>query len=302
MASKRPRVVVGIPAFDEESHIAQVIVAAKPFADEIIVCDDGSSDLTGEISRELGAVVVRHDKNIGYGAALESIFDKALMDGADILVTLDSDGQHDPRSIPRLLFPIESDEADIVIGSRYIQEGGSVPKYRTAGIKAISAVSGVLAYPNLTDAQSGFRAYSRSAAKAVAPAELGMGASVEILSKANEAHLRIVEVPIEVKYMQDSSTHNPVYHGMDVILSGVKHASIRHPLMLYGMPGLVLLAVAAGFWWWTISLYQLEHKVITNVALAAIAGTVVGLLLLAVGVILWVIITVIREGRSRAFS
>lgn len=100
-------VVVGIPAYNEEKTIAQVVIGAQKHSHIVIVCDDGSSDLTAEIAERLGAVVIRHEKNRGYGGALQSIFKRAKELKADILVTIDSDGQHDPCEIPKIINPIE---------------------------------------------------------------------------------------------------------------------------------------------------------------------------------------------------
>ncbi len=99
---QKPLVVAGIPAFNEEKSIAGVVLSAQKHADVVVVCDDGSSDMTREIAERLGAVVVRHEQNLGYGAALQSLFKKARELRADVLVTLDSDGQHDASEIPLL--------------------------------------------------------------------------------------------------------------------------------------------------------------------------------------------------------
>ena len=97
----------------------------------MVVCDDGSSDLTGEIAERLGAVVVRHEKNLGYGAALQSLFKRASELNADVLVTLDADGQHDPAEIPRLVKPIEDGVAEVVLGSRFMDKNGTADMPRT---------------------------------------------------------------------------------------------------------------------------------------------------------------------------
>lgn len=295
MAQKKPLIVAGIPALNEEVTIAKVVIVAQRHADKIVVCDDGSDDMTGDIAKALGAEVIAHQRNLGYGATIGSLFEMAIRLGADVLVTLDGDGQHNPDSIPELVAPLRSGEADIVIGSRFIGKNSQIPKSREAGIKVLTGLSGRIAYEGVTDAQSGYRAYNRKALEAVRPTEMGMGASTEILSKAKEAELRVKEVPIEVRYTKDSSTHNPVFHAADVALSTVKHLSIRHPLMFYGGPGFASLLIAIGFWWWTFSLYVAEKRLVTNVALIAVAATMVGLILAAVAVILWVMVSVIRE-------
>ncbi|MEM2922053.1 MAG: glycosyltransferase family 2 protein [Candidatus Bathyarchaeia archaeon] len=288
-------VVACIPAKDEEESIAQVMVKAMRYVGKVIVCDDGSKDLTGEIARRLGGVVVRHERSLGYGAALASLFDQALGENPSVVVTLDADGQHDPDGIPLLLAPILSGEADIVVGSRFLEKGDMAPSYRRLGVKAITKFSGGAAPLGLTDAQSGFRAYSRRALPVVKPTEMGMGASTEILLKAYEAGLRVVEVPIKVRYDRGGHSLNPVYHGVDVVLSTVKQWSIRHPLIFYGAPGLASLLVAAYFWFQTLEMFVRTRSVLTNVTLVAVAATLVGLMLMTTAVILWVVISVVRE-------
>ncbi len=139
-------VVAGIPAFNEEKTIAHVVLEAQKHAHIVIVCDDGSSDLTGKIAERLGAVVVRHEQNSGYGAALQSLFRKARELKADVLVTLDSDGQHDPAEIPRLVKPIEDGVAEVVLGSRFMDKNGTadMPTYRQLGVRVITKLSNCL--------------------------------------------------------------------------------------------------------------------------------------------------------------
>jgi glycosyltransferase involved in cell wall biosynthesis len=291
-------IVAAIPAFNEEKNIAKVILLAKRYVDKVIVCDDGSTDMTAAISESLGARVARHERNLGYGAALSTLFGEARRENADIAVTLDADGQHDPSDIAKLVAPLSSNEADIVIGSRFLRPGSaSMPKYRRVGLAAVNRVSNTMGYAGLTDSQSGYRAYNRKALEAIVPSEMGMGASTEILVRANEAGLRIAEIPIEVTYDKESSTHNPVYHGIDVLLSTFKYWSIKHPLLVYGAPGAGLFILSLGFWWWMLSIFDRTHRVVTNIALIAVASTIVGLVLLAVAVMLWILISVVRERR-----
>ena len=125
-------IVAGIPAYNEEKTIAKVILLTKKFVNKVIIVDDGSNDMTKEIAEALDAEVLVHKENLGYGASLRSIFHKAREIDADILVTLDADGQHDPRMIPRIIKPILNGEADIVIGSRFLGDT-DMPKYRKFG-------------------------------------------------------------------------------------------------------------------------------------------------------------------------
>ena len=260
------------------------------------MCDDGSTDLTGEIARRLGAEVIRHGRNMGYGAALSSLFKAARELDASAMVVLDADLQHSPSEIPRLLPPVVKGEADIVIGSRFLGEEGGVPKYRGLGIRLITNFARGVSYREITDAQSGFRAYSRRAIYSITPSEQGMGASTEILLKAKEIGLRVVEAPVKISYdVEKPSTHNPLLHGLDVILSTVKHLSIRRPLVFYGVPGFAALLVALFFWLWTLQIFASTRQIVTNIALIALGATLVGLMLLTTAVILWVLISVVRE-------
>ena len=296
--SARPLVVACIPAYEEEKNIAKVIVSVKKYVDKVIVCDDGSRDMTAEIAAGLGAEVVRHRRNTGYGAALASLFKKAREANADVMVTIDGDGQHNPADVPVLTKMITDGEADIVIGSRFSGESSKgVPRYRQIGIKVITRLSKAGSggdAASLTDAQSGLRAYNRRALELVRPSEMGMGASTEILSHAWKANLKIKEVPVSISYHADSSTHNPLVHGLDVMLSTVKHLSIQHPLVFYGLPGACLSLIALIFSWWDLTIFVESRRLVTNIALVALATGVIGLILMAVAVMLWVLISVIR--------
>jgi len=158
---KKPFIIVAIPAYNEEETIAKEILNAKKYADKIIICDDGSADSTAEIAKSLGADVIRHKRNLGYGAAIQSLFKRAKELNFDVLVTLDGDGQHDPDDIPKVIKPIIDDEADIVIGSRFIGNSLVVmPWYRRIGVKLITNFVNYSAKQSISirDAQSGFRA------------------------------------------------------------------------------------------------------------------------------------------------
>jgi glycosyltransferase involved in cell wall biosynthesis len=287
--------VACIPAFNEEASIARVVLMAERFVDRVLVCDDGSTDMTGSIAEALGAEVIRHETNLGYGAALQSLFEEARKRGVDAAVTLDADGQHDPSEIPKLLKRLSLGDVDIVIGSRFLEGGGSeVPEGRKAGIKVLSGLvsNGEV---RITDAQSGFRAYNRHALETLKLSELGMGLSTEILVKAGNHGLKIAEVPIRVSYDEDSAKQTPVLQGSSVLLSTLKYLSINRPLLFFGLPGLMATVASMALWGLTLYAYSETHVVSLNMVVATLGATFIGLILLTTSVILWVIVSVVRE-------
>ena len=116
------KITIGIPAYNEEKNIGSVIVKLNKFYDSIIVCNDGSTDMTKEIAEKMGAIVINHPKNLGYGSAIRSLFLKAKEIETDVLITFDADGQHRVDDIKNVLEPILKNEADVVIGSRFLND------------------------------------------------------------------------------------------------------------------------------------------------------------------------------------
>ena len=289
------KIVIGIPAYNEEKNIASILIKLKKISSDIIVCNDGSKDLTSKIAKELGATVIDHEKNLGYGSAIKSIFLKAHEINADVLVTFDADGQHRIEDINRILEPIKDNSADIVIGSRFLNSNQEIPKYRKMGIKAITKLTNVTGGTKITDSQSGFRAYNKKILEKIKPKESGMGISTEILIKTQKAGLIITEVPITILYEGDTSTHNPISHGSSVILSTLKYVAIERPLVFYGIPGIIFLLIGLAFGAWTIQIYSVEGQVITNIALVGVSGVIMGTILMLTATILYSIVSVVKN-------
>lgn len=294
IAETKPFVVAGIPAFNEESSIARVILDAQKFADAVIVCDDGSTDLTAKIAERLGADVIQHEKNSGYGAALGSLFERAREFGADILVTLDADGQHNANEIPNVVKPIVDGVADVVIGSRFVDENGTaeMPFYRRVGARFITKMVNGSSKNGVSDAQSGFRAYNRQAMEHLSVFEAGMGASVEILLEASKHHLKIYEVPSTCKYSNGdvaTSTENPLTHGVGVVMSIIRLIVEEKPLTVLGVPGLLCLFAGIAFGVWMLQVYAMQHLIESNIALASIAFVLVSFFILSTAITLYAI-------------
>lgn len=293
-------IVAGIPAYNEEKTIAKVILLAQKYANVVVVCDDGSQDMTAEIAQRLGVIVIKHEKNIGYGAAIQELFKKAKALDADLLLTLDADGQHDPKEMGALLEPILKDEADIVIGSRFLNDSPSeIPTYRRFGIRLINALSAKTEEGNLSDAQSGFRAYNKKAIHSLKLAESGMGLSAEVLLKAKGNGLRMKEVPINCHYEGlETSTHNPVSHGLSVVTSIIRVVVEERPLVFLGVPGVIILSSGVLLGLWMLQIYITNRYIETNLALAAIAFVLVGAFSLFTAITLYAILRLGQKQRT----
>jgi len=293
------KITVGIPAFNEAKNIAAIITELKKITDSIVVCDDGSSDLTADISEKLGVTVIKHKKNMGYGAAINSIFKKCVEINSDILVTFDADGQHRIVDLEKVLQPIKKNKADIVIGSRFLDNKSDVPNYRKVGIKIITQVTNASIKKKLTDSQSGFRAYNKDVITKLDPGDVGMGISTEILIKASSHGFKIAEVPINIQYEGNTSTHNPVSHGTSVLLSTIKYISIEHPLKFYGIPSLIFFAIGLTFTFLSVQYYTEIGRLNTNLTLVAAGTVLIGIILIITTILLYSLVSVVREGKTR---
>ena len=293
------KIIIGIPAFNEEKNIAGIITKLADITDTIIVCNDGSSDLTSDIAEKMGAFVINHEKNLGYGAAIRSIFLKAKELDGDILVTFDADGQHRIEDIEQVTKPIIDQEADLVIGSRFLDESEKeVPRYRKVGIKVITKITNASIKKQLTDSQSGFRAYSKKVLAELNPSELGMGISTEILIKASAKNFRISEVPIKILYSNDTSTHNPITHGSSVILSTIKFTSIEHPLKFYGIPSIIFFIIGISFTYFAAQYYTEIGRLSTNLTIVAASTVLIAVVLLITSILLYSLVSVVRENNK----
>lgn len=303
--NRNPKIIVCIPAYNEAKSIGIIVEQALKHANEVIVCDDASSDNTIMLAKEAGAIVVNHPKNHGYGKTIRTLFQTALERKADIVVTMDSDGQHDPEQIPDIIEPIIRNGFDIVIGSRFIgrKERTKVPLYRSIGIKTITKFTSKASYKNLTDAQSGFRGYTRQAIERMNLVEDGMRISIEILLRAGSKNLTIKEVPITINYDVDRpSTHNFVSHGLGVLFSVIHFISLRHPLVFYGLPGIALLVVSGFFVYTALELFTSTRFISINMILLSITTSIIGIILLTTGGILFTIAVMLaKETKSSPF-
>jgi UDP-N-acetylglucosamine---dolichyl-phosphate N-acetylglucosaminyltransferase len=194
------RVVVVIPAYNEERTIVEVIRGLKQHGfTTLIVVDDGSSDRTGALAADEGVIRLRHLLNRGLGGALGTGLRAAVRLGAEVIVTFDADGQHDPNDIRRLLHPIDVGEAEVVIGSRMLDPRGMPYQRRMANWLA-NVLTYLLFGGWTTDSQSGLRAFSSRAATQMQLRTTGMEVSSEIIAEAVRHRLPWKEVPVQAIY------------------------------------------------------------------------------------------------------
>lgn len=293
------KITVGIPAYNEEKNIAKIIVSLKKVADQILVCSDGSTDSTAEIAESLGAIVIKHPKNLGYGSAIQSIFLKAREINAEVLVTIDADGQHKIEDVEKVIKPVVDGQADISIGSRFLEEDDNSPKYRKLGIKIITKVTNSSLSEKITDAQSGFRAYNNKVLQSLTPSDTGMGISTEILIKSSNLGLKIAEVPTEIQYEGETSSQNPVSHGTEVLMSTLKYISIERPLRFYGIPSIIFFVIGLTFTFLSIQYYAEMGRLNTNLIIIAAGTLLIGTVLSVTAVLLYSLVSVVREGKTR---
>ena len=205
-----PRILTALPVYNEERHLQQVLTEVKKYSHDILVVDDGSSDRTPELTaQDRSLFLVRHGHNMGYGAALRTAFRYALDGQYDVLVTIDCDGQHEPRLIPELAAAIYSQQdhpADIVSGSRYLAPfpGDSQPPADRRRINMLITEHLNERFGlNLTDSFCGFKAYRVDALARFRVTEFGYAMPLQLWVQAAALHMKIVEFPVPLIYLED---------------------------------------------------------------------------------------------------
>lgn len=196
-----------IPAYNEERKIGEVLDELKSLKyNDIVVVDDGSKDRTYEVASKRKVSVLRHPINRGQGAALKTGMDFALDNGADVIVTFDSDGQHCAEEISYLTELVKKGEVDVALGSRFLKKN-NVPVVRKVFLKGGAAIIRALYGVKLTDSHNGLRALSREACQRIDLKCDKMEHASEILEEINKKGLIYKEVPVTVKYTDYSIKH-----------------------------------------------------------------------------------------------
>ena len=282
--------LVCIPAFNEEGAIGKLVRKTLSYVDSVVVCDDGSSDNTAKEAENSGAHVIVHDENRGKGSALKSLFEHARHSSADIIVTIDGDGQFLPEEIKKLTKPIIEKTSDIVVGYRFDNDT-EMPSYRKIGNKILDHATNIATSIPIRDTQSGFRAYSKNAIELIEFSNDGFTADSEILIDASKHGLRISEEKITVIYDtgRRTSTKNPILHGSSVLGSLIEMILVKHPLKYLGIPGLVVIFCGILLSSYTISVFNQTALLPIPFALVSIGLLLLGFLLLMTSGILFAI-------------
>jgi glycosyltransferase involved in cell wall biosynthesis len=274
-----------IPAYNEERFIGSVVLKARKYVDTVMVVDDGSRDLTAEIARAAGAIVVRLETNRGKGVALNAGFQKARELDAQVLVVLDADGQHRPEEIPAVVAPILNGEADIVIGSRYLDRKSRVPFARIWGHKVFTSATNWLSGTHLTDSQSGFRAFSKNAIQTINFESKDFSVESEMQFLAKRQDLRLIEVPVVIRY-PDQSKRPVLVHGVSVLNGILRLVGQHRPLLFFGVPGAVVLLMGLLWGAYVVEIYSIAHTLAVGYALISVLLSIIGIFSLFTGIIL----------------
>jgi DNA-binding response OmpR family regulator len=278
-------ITVVIPAYNEARFIGSTVLKAREYAQTIIVVDDGSNDQTAEIAEEAGAVVVQHEINKGKGTALNTGFCKAKELGAQVVVTLDADGQHLPEELYQLVRPVIDGEADIVIGSRYLERHSEVPRHRIWGHWFFNQLTHLASGAPSTDSQSGYRAFSAKALEHICFSSKRFSVESEMQFIAHENNLRLKEVPITILYM-DKPKRSVISQGMTVLGGIFKLMGQYRPLFYFGLPGIAITLLGLVWGWGVITRYQEVHQLAIGNALISILLTMIGIVIFSTGFML----------------
>jgi glycosyltransferase involved in cell wall biosynthesis len=230
-----------LPAYNQEMSIGSLVLLSKLYVSNVIVIDDGCADRTAEIARKAGAEVIIQGEKKGKCEALKTGFKAAVDSGADIIVTMDSDGQHNPVDIPILVAPIVRDNVEMVNGSRYLNGlGKHTSTYRRVGQTLQENVGKEIPDLNITDPQSGFRAFSASTSNIFSFNAKDMTIESEMLADARSAGLRVKEVEIGVLPENETPTKNPIKFVREFSKSIVEDIETNKSLYYSSVPGFAL--------------------------------------------------------------
>ncbi|MBN1563052.1 MAG: glycosyltransferase family 2 protein [Anaerolineae bacterium] len=283
--TQSPTVAI-IAAYNEDRFIGSVVLKTRRYVDHVLVVDDGSIDETARIAEEAGATVITHEHNQGKAQAINTGLKHARDMDASLVVLLDADGQHNPGEIPALIAPIQTDNVDVVVGSRFLGVRSPIPRWRILGQHALTVATNVASGVALTDSQSGFRALSREAMR-VFVFRPGGGFSIESEMQflVQQHKLKVTEVAVQMTY-DEGPKRNPFTHGMQVVNGIVALVSQHRPLFFFGLTGILILSIGLGLGVVVVDRYNAYQTLAVGYALISIVLAIIGIQTLFTGIIL----------------
>jgi len=280
------KIRIFIPAYNEERSIGSAVLLAKKYG-SVTVVDDGSEDKTADVARIAGATVVRHGKNRGYGASLQTILGTARKGAdSDTFVIIDGDYQHDPAEIPSVAAPVSCGGADVAVGSRFSGKFIGQPAYRKAGVEFLNRLAKVGKRGDSLDFQCGFRAFSKKAADAMRVHEDGYAGGAEMLASAIDAGLRIAEVPVHVRYYRDGAG-GVLAQGAGLATYLVQAVAARKPLFFFGIVGAALLICSALLGIFVVETFYSTRTLPVGSALLTLFSGIAGMVMALIGINLY---------------
>jgi len=292
------KVAAVIPAYNEELAIGSVVLRTRKYVDKVIVVDDGSKDNTAEIAEMAGAEVIRLGKNHGKAYALKKGIERAKDLGYQVVVTLDGDGQHNPDEIPAVIEPVLKGEADLVIGSRFLNNSNRrIPKYRVLGQKVLNLATNLGSEVKVTDSQSGFRAFNGKILEILTNEFESEGYNIESdMIMYLSGKCRIKEVPISVKYeVPNKHKKNPFAHGVEVLMNILGYVGQKKPLLFFCVPGFVFLLIGILFGFWALLIYSSTGYFPIPHSFGSIVFLNIGALAIIIGLFLNVLVRVMKK-------
>jgi glycosyltransferase involved in cell wall biosynthesis len=222
-ATPMERTMALIPALNAARTIEPVIVATKGELEQVVVIDDGSSDDTAAVAARGGATVIRHPRNRGKGGALKTGFQYVVDNGFDGVITLDADGQHLPREIPKFLAAHRETGADLIIGGRSHLFEKMLPRRRFANRMSAAMISWA-ARTQITDSQSGFRYYSARLLREIRLRSEGFDLESEVIIRAGVRGFKVITIPIELGFVDGLSTshYKPMADSLRIAWTGIR--------------------------------------------------------------------------------
>jgi glycosyltransferase involved in cell wall biosynthesis len=211
--SKQPSVFVVMPAYNAEKTLEETFSnIPRDLVSHVILVDDRSHDETLRVAKSLGIETISHPHNVGYGGNQKTCYMEALRQGADIVVMLHPDGQYDPTLIPSMIVPIQSGEADLVLGSRFLRPGGpkigGMPTYKVVANRFLTTVENFVLGSGFSELHTGYRAYSRKFLETIPFLRNSNGFvfDTQVIAQAVHFGVRVVEIPVTTKYFPEASS------------------------------------------------------------------------------------------------